>query len=387
MQLGGLRNQVGYCADGRRVSTWDPDGGLTERGTIPNPCRGVDRLRFHALYTGPTRRWLSTAVGAYTTTNVWPVGDDRAVATVGRWVFASPDGGRSWALAHELPASSGPMGVLPTSLCEHDGDVYLAEYPLGDEDARVLRSVDGGRSWSPYHVRTDVRHFHGLFHDPYGGRLWATTGDTDDESAVGYFADGEFRPVGRGSQRWRAVGLAFTPEAVLWGMDCPYVDTVELLALPRERVGSAEPEPVTVGTTTESVYYAQTLSVDGETVVVVATAAECGTDSTAPTADRADSGSRTARVLAATSATDYREWHELCSFVRRSSVGESLSALPAASAYVFVRADDDLGVLINPYNTERHHGELLRVRPSDLTRTLFDGDSAPLAPAGAAGND
>ncbi|ELZ23105.1 glycosyl hydrolase BNR repeat-containing protein [Halosimplex carlsbadense 2-9-1] len=385
MQLGGIRNQVGYCAAGRRVSAWRPGSGITDRGTIPCPGRGLDRLRFRVLNAGRTKRLLGPLVGAYTTTNVWPVGAEGLVATVGRRAFVSSDGGRSWSVTRELPASSGPMGVLPTSLCEHDGELYLAEYPLGDEDARVLASDDDGRSWSPYHVQEDARHFHGLFHDPYGGRLWATTGDTDRESAVGYFDDGRFRPVGSGSQRWRAVGLAFTPDAVLWGMDCPYVDTVELLALPRDRIGAAEPEPETVGTTTESVYYVETLSVGGESVVVAATAAECGTDSTAPTAERADSGSRTARVLAATSATGYREWRELCSFTRRSSVGESLSALPAASAYVFVRANDELGLVINPYNTSRHHGEILQVPPSDLERLLFDDDPEAVPTVGGPG--
>lgn len=387
MQLGGIRNQVGYCAAGRRISAWRPGSEITDRGTIPSPGRGLDRLRFRVLNARRTKRLLGPLVGAYTTTNVWPVGAEGLVATVGQWVFASADGGRSWSVAHELPDPSGPMGVLPTSLCEHEGDLYLAEYPLGDDDARVLVSGDEGHSWSAYHVREDARHFHGLFHDPYGERLWGTTGDTDDESAVGYFVDGEFRPVGTGSQRWRAVGLAFTPDAVLWGMDCPYVDTVELLALPRERVGDEEPEPVTVGTTTESVYYVETLSVGGESVVVAATAAECGYDSTASTADREDSGSRTARVLAATSATDYGEWRELCTFTRRSALGESMSALPAASAYVFVRAEDDLGLLINPYNTSRHHGEILRVPPSGLERLLFDDDPTAVPTVGGPGSD
>lgn len=378
MQLGGLRNRVAYCAEGRQVLTWQPDRGITAHSTIPNPCSGRDRLRFDLLNTRLTKRLIGRITGDYTTTNVWTVGDSHLLATVGRRVFSSPDDGQSWSLAHELPASSGPMGVLPTSFCEHGDKSYLAEYPLGDEVARVLVSNDLGRSWSTHHARDDVRHFHGLFHDPYGERLWATTGDTDHESAVGYFVDGEFRPVGRGSQRWRAVQLAFTPEAVVWGMDCPYVDRVELLALPRDQLGAEEPKLVTLGTTRESVYYVETLSIRGETVIVAATTAGSGSDSTAPNAERGHSVSETARVLVTTSQSTYRSWHELCSFTRRSAAGDSVSVVPSANAYIFIRTDPDLGLLINPYNMQRHHGEIFRVPLSEFDRMLSDPDSDPL---------
>jgi len=364
MKLGGFRDGVGYVTAGRTVGTWRPDRGFRARGRIPNPETGVDRVRFGALNARPVKRLLSPVVGTYTTTNVWPVGDDRLLATVGRWLFVSPDGGRSWETARELPASSGPMGVLPTSVCEHDGDVYLAEYTLGDGPARVLVSDDLGETWSTFAERSDVRHFHGLFEDPYTGRLWATTGDADDESAVGYFVDGEFTPVGRGSQRWRAVGLAFTPDAVLWGMDCSFTERVELLGLPRDRLEAGRADPDVVGTTDASVYYVESLEIDGETWVVAATAAEVGGDTTAPPGAQRDSGSQTARVLAAPARSGCEDWRELCAFRRRSTLGEPTGRVPTSNAYVFVATDPDLGLFVNPYNTRKNHGAVVSVAPA-----------------------
>jgi hypothetical protein len=158
-------------------------------------------------------------------------------------------------------------------------------------------------------------------------------------------------------------------------MDCPYADRVELIALPREQLGDGEPEPVTLGTTSESVYYVETLSVRGETFIFAATAAESSLDSTAPKAERSDSGSETARVLVTTSQSNYRAWQELCSFTRRSVVGDWLSPVPSASAYVFIQTDPELGLLINPYNTQRHHGEILHVPLSAFDQMPFDSDS------------
>src|SRR5699024_1552410 len=122
--------------------------------------------------------------------------------------------------------------------------------------------------------RTDIRHFHVLFTYPYTGQLWSTTGDTDEASIVGLFTDSGFEPIGSGSQRWRAVQLAFTVEAVLWGEDCPYTEDVEILRLPRERLDSEKPKPDVVGTTDSPVYYAETLPIGDETWVVMTTTAE-----------------------------------------------------------------------------------------------------------------
>ncbi len=368
MKIGSSHDGVLYGTRGLTVGAWRPETGFEPRGTLPNPdvpFTGKQQVNFGPLNRWWAKRLLSPATGWYTTTNVWPVDGDTLLATVGRCVYRSGDGGRSWRRVYDLPMASGPMGTLPTSFCEHDGRLYLAEYTFADVPARILVSEDDGRSWSTFFERPRYRHFHGVFHDPHADRLWATTGDTDAESAIGYFDDGEFREVGRGSQRWRAVGLTFTPDAILWGMDCSYSEAVRVFRLGREELRTDEPEPDIVHVVDSSVFYAETLAVGDERWVVVSTAAEVGLDDTAPSGSQ-NSCTRSARVLAASSRSNYEHWHEVYAFRRRRMLNEHLPKLPAASAYVFLAADDEVGVAVNPFNTTAHNGEILTITPERL---------------------
>src|SRR5699024_9630313 len=124
MKLGGVRDGTVYGTHGLDVGTWSADDGFLTLGSLPNPESGGEKLRFDAMNRRAPKRLLRPLTGLYTTANVWPLGDDQLLATVSRWLFRSPDGGRSWTVVHELPVSSGPMGVLPTALCEHRGRVY-----------------------------------------------------------------------------------------------------------------------------------------------------------------------------------------------------------------------------------------------------------------------
>lgn len=366
MKLGGVRDGVVFCTDGLDVGTWRADRGFEPCGTFPNPNTGARRLFRDVLTRRSTRRLLRPVTGTYTTANVWPLRDDHLLGTTANWVCASSDGGRSWTPVHELPPSSGPMGIHPTSVCVVDGTTYLAEYPLGDEPARVLASDDLGQTWSTHVERDDVRHFHGVFYDPFDDQLWGTTGDTDRESAIGRFVDGGFEPVGRGSQRWRAVSLMFTPEHVLWGMDCPYADEDAVFRLDRDELDAGAVDADVVATTDCSVFYAETLPVDGEVWAVVTTGSAAGIDSTAPPGKRRNADSRTVRVLAASSASSFETWYELHAFDRRRTVSEHTRRIPTSAAYVFLAADPDLGFVVNPYNTRTRHGEVIAIAPSEL---------------------
>lgn len=366
MKIGSSEDGVLYATRGLTVGAWTPETGFEPRGTLPNPdipFTGRQRMNYGPLNRHWTKRLLSPVTGWYTTTNVWPIGDGDLLATVGHRLFRSPNGGASWQQVYELPFTSGPMGTLPTSLAVHDDRVFLAEYTFENEPARVLVSDDRGRTWSTHFERSSYRHFHGLFRDPYGDRLWGTTGDTDEESSIGFFEDGEFRTVGGGSQRWRAVGLAFTPDAIIWGMDCSYAETVRVFRLPREEIGTDDPQPETIHVTDSSVFYLETLEVDGEWWVALATAAETGVDDTAPPGSE-NACSRSARVLAASSASAFETWYELCSFERRRTVNEYLPGLPTASAYVYLEADPAFGLAVNPFNMRDHHGKILSIPPA-----------------------
>lgn len=365
MKLGGIRVGTVYCTRGYTVGVWTDERGFVGRGRLPNPGEGVSRVSFGVLQGRLTKRLLRPVVGARTTTNLWPLDDGRVLATAGRQVLYSSDGGRTWRQTARLPPCSGPMGVLPTSVCEHGGRIYLAEYPLGEAPARIRTSSDGAGTWETVVESCDVRHFHGVHRDPYRETVWVTAGDTDRQSAIGRLRDGKFDPVGGGSQRWRAVDLAFTPTAVVWGMGCSYADEVELLRLDRGGTG----EPVTVGTTDAPVYYAEALSDGRETWVVVSTVAGGGVDATTPPGRRRSERSDVVRVLVSSSTTGFEEWHELAAFQRRRTLGTHVSGLPTAGAYVFMAADPAVGLVLNPFNTRTRHGTLIRV-PVERLRSL-----------------
>jgi hypothetical protein len=69
-------------------------------------------------------------------------------------------------------------------------------------------------------------------------------------------------------------------------------------------------------------------------------------------------------VLAVRAATGYETWTELFSFVRRRTAGEYLPGVPSARAYVFLTVAGDR-VLVNPFNTARHHGTVLTTTPGE----------------------
>jgi hypothetical protein len=366
LKLGGTANGTVHVTRGLSTGTWSRTRGFERLGSLPS-SDVVARLSD----TPVVGTALDRVTGSVTTTNLWPIGDDRLLATVGNDVFRSTDRGRSWRPVHELPESSGPMGVLPTAVCRHGDRIYLAEYPLDGEAARVLVSEDGVH-WSTFVRRSDVRHFHGVFRDPYTGSLWGTTGDTDEESTIGRFIDGEFRAVGGGSQTWRAVELAFTPDAVLWGMDCSYASRIDILRLPREQLPSKPREltaddslPKVVGSVDTPVFYAETVRTEETTWVVFSTASTTGTDSTGPGADEAGSGP--VRVIAAARRSGYTRWYQLERFERARTLGAAVPVIPTANAYAFLATTPDGTLLINPFNTRRNHGEVLERRPESFT--------------------
>jgi hypothetical protein len=368
LKIGGVEDGIVHATRGTAAGTWSRSRGFERTGSIPG-SDVVARLFDVPFVCGV----LGRITGAVTTTNLWPIGGDRLLATVGNELFCSTDRGQSWRLVHQLPGSSGPMGVLPTAVCQHANRLYLAEYPLGDEAARVIVS-DDGRRWSTYVSRPDVRHFHGLFHDPYTDTLWGTTGDTNEESTIGRFVDGEYQPVGGGSQTWRAVDLAFTPESVLWGMDCSYAPRIEILRLSRDDIPPEsadpfvdQPTPEAVGAVDAPVFYAETIQSDGTTWVVFSTASTTGTDSTGPGTD--ETGSEPIRVVAASRRSGYKRWHQLLAVERSVTLGTVIPAIPTANAYAFLATTPDGDLLINPFNPRRNHGELMIRRPSSFTES------------------
>lgn len=104
-----------------------------------------------------------------------------------------------------------------------DGTVYYGEYCDNPErkPVSVWMRDKAGHSWQAAWTFNNVRHLHGVFHDPYDNALWVTTGDRDAESALWRTRD-RFRTLEKvigGSQSWRVVQLLFTRNAILFGSD------------------------------------------------------------------------------------------------------------------------------------------------------------------------
>jgi hypothetical protein len=117
-------------------------------------------------------------------------------------------------------------GVMSRIAVDERGRIFFGEYTTardGPHTVRIVRGSDDGRSWTTVHefAAGEAFHIHGLEWDPFGRALWVMTGDADEESRIGFSRDGgeTFEWVGEHAQAFRACGLVFGPDAVLWATD------------------------------------------------------------------------------------------------------------------------------------------------------------------------
>lgn len=135
----------------------------------------------------------------------------------------------------------GHQGVCVTP----NGTIFFGEYTLNprrDHDTVLYRSQNGGRSFEAILrlSKTVVRHIHFVKYDPYENCVWLGTGDRDEEcKLMRSFDDGEtWETVGEGSQNWRAIGVCFTEEYLLWGTDAGSVpDQNRIICMNRKTFG------------------------------------------------------------------------------------------------------------------------------------------------------
>lgn len=122
------------------------------------------------------------------------------------------------------PAVGGTYANCPNN----PGVVYMAEYGEGaGATMNILESTDYGATWTSIYQFTDIRHIHLIQRDPYTGRMWCGTGDTNTQSRLGYSTDNgvTFTWVFRGENgteeynRARATFLMFDATYMYWGSD------------------------------------------------------------------------------------------------------------------------------------------------------------------------
>jgi hypothetical protein len=117
-------------------------------------------------------------------------------------------------------------GIMSTGIFSaNDSLLFFGEYFSNPNrtNVKIFRSFSHGNLWEIAYNFPEkrIRHIHALQQDPYTGNLWICTGDTDNESIIGYSSDNyhSISQIGSGSQIWRACQLVFTEKRIYWGTD------------------------------------------------------------------------------------------------------------------------------------------------------------------------
>lgn len=124
-------------------------------------------------------------------------------------------------------------GSRPMNLCQsNDGTIYWGEYfnNHSKDPVRIFQSKDNGATWSVVYSfqKGEIEHIHGVFNDPYTGRLWVATGDDDEACIFGYTEDGfkTFIKEYAGTQQYRVCVPLFTPDEIIFATDSQYEQNV-----------------------------------------------------------------------------------------------------------------------------------------------------------------
>ena len=132
----------------------------------------------------------------------------------------------------------GHQGVCVTP----NGFIFFGEYTLNpkrDHDTRLFRSIDSGKTFQTILTlrKEEVRHIHFIKWDPYEECLWLGTGDRDEENFLmkSYDYGETWEKIGGGTQDWRAIGVCFNKDSIIWGTDAGSVpDKNHLIRMNRE---------------------------------------------------------------------------------------------------------------------------------------------------------
>lgn len=231
MQSGSWAIEREAALDGYTVEWAGPERLVLSRRNVlyHTPAAGSEVARLGA-FPAPLLRGAAARVRAvqrllrFSFYNVVALGDGSLFLTFGRSA-----GVLRGAVTVPIAGLLRPTRVLRNACAvDSTGDLYFGEYvpnpergpvhlyrlPAGSTRVEVVHRFDAG----------EIRHVHGVYHDPYDDGLWCVTGDRPAECRILRSTDG-FRTVetvGRGDESWRCVSLLFTPAAVYFGTDAEF---------------------------------------------------------------------------------------------------------------------------------------------------------------------
>ena len=133
----------------------------------------------------------------------------------------------SYVVDKDIPKKVEPLhGSRPLVLCTTaNNDIYYGEYRSNPDRSpvSVWKLNIKNLTWESVWSFKNIRHVHGVFHDPYRDAIWVTTGDTDSEAGI-WRTDDNFATLQKiigGSQQFRSVQLLFTKDYLYFGSDAP----------------------------------------------------------------------------------------------------------------------------------------------------------------------
>ncbi len=123
---------------------------------------------------------------------------------------------------------TGYLGNKPASqgLCvTPNGTIFFAEYTVNlrhTNSTHLYRSTDNGHSFQVILTfPKTIRHIHFIKYDSFDKCLWLGTGDGDNECRLMRSTDNgdTWVIIGEGNQQWRAIGVCFSENSLIWGTD------------------------------------------------------------------------------------------------------------------------------------------------------------------------
>ncbi len=199
-------------ASGYRIFTMDESGSSKYVAKIDDPV--------HAFLSkfSRTRRMFRAEVHRLLT-----LSNGNRICIARKGIFLQEKDSKHFVKTFRVPRGSRPMNICEDS----DGAIYFGEYYPNPErgEVHVYGSFDGCHTWQIVYTfgAGTIRHIHGIYKDPWSGKLWITTGDENGECLIA-FTDDRFRTVtiaAGGDQRYRTCTLLFLEDRIIYGTDSP----------------------------------------------------------------------------------------------------------------------------------------------------------------------